>query len=325
MYSILRRIVVILFIASAAASAQSLPAQTYPNKPIHLIVPFPAGGGVDVIARIIAPKLAESLGQPVIVENRAGAGTIVGTESLAKSPPDGYTMMIANSAFGANPALHAKLPYDSVKDFAPISMVVMFPSILVVHPSLPVKSIGELVALAKSSPGRLSYASAGAGSVIHLSMELFKSVAGIDIMHVAYKGANLALNDLLGGQIPIMFVTGQLGLAHVKSGRLRALGVSSATRMSLLPDVPTIAESGYPGFELYDWEGVIVPAGTPAPIIARLNGEINRIVNMPEVSERMSSLGASAGGSTPEQLAERIKTELAKWAKVVKSAGIVVD
>jgi len=324
MYLMLRRILVIFFIASVT-SPITLCAQNYPSKPIRLIVPFPAGGGVDVIARIIGPKLSESLGHQVIVDNRAGGGTIIGTEALAKSPPDGYTMMIANSAFGANPALHAKLPYDTVRDFAPVSLVVMFPCILAVHPSFPARNVGELIGLAKATPGKLSYASAGTGSYIHLAMELFKSVAGVSIVHVPYKGANLALNDLLGGQIPMMFVTGQLGIPYIKAGRLRALAVTSAKPMPLLPDVPTVAQSGYPGFELDDWEGIIVPAGTPTPIVARLNAEINQIVSSAEVRARMSGLGATPAGSTPGQLGERIKTELAKWATVVKEAGIVVD
>lgn len=302
-------------IGSWAGSAH---AQSYPAKPIRLIVPYAAGGTVDIMARIIAPKLSDSLGQQVIVDNRAGGGAIIGTELLAKSAPDGYTMMMANPAHAANPALHSKLPYDTVKNFAAVGLVALSASILVVHPSLPVKSVRELVALAKSRPGQLNYASSGVGGAGYLAMELFRSVTGIAVVHIPYKGAAPALSEVLGGQVPMMFITMPAALPHVRSGRLRVLAVSSAKRNAVLPDVPTVAESGYPGFENADWYGVLVPAGTPVDTVARLNAEINRILTMPEVKERIAALGADVGGGTPEQLNARIRTEVARWAKVIK-------
>jgi tripartite-type tricarboxylate transporter receptor subunit TctC len=316
------RAVVLCVAASIAAPA--LAANAYPSKPVRLIVPFPPGGGVDVMGRLLADALTKELGQQVVVDNRGGAGTIIGTDLLARSQPDGYTMLMANVAFSANPALHRKLPYDSAKDFAPVSEVVLVPSILTVNPKLPVKSVRELVALAKSEPGKLSYGSAGTGSYIHISMELFKSAAGIDIVHVPYKGAAPALNDLLGDQIPIMFLVAQVGLPHIKSGRLRGLGVSSEKRMPLLPDVPTIAESGYPGFSVYDWQGVLVPAHTPQTIVATLNRAINQALTSKEVAGKMTSMGATPAGSTPEAFGRRIRSEFGMWKKVVKEAKIPV-
>jgi len=301
-----------------ALLAGDLCAQSYPAKPIRIVVGYPPGGTVDFMARIVGGKLSESFGQQVLVDNRGGGGTVIGTELVARAAPDGYTLLMANIAFGANPALVKKLPYDTLKDFAPVSLVALLPSFLVVHPSLPVHSLKELVALAKAKPGQLSYASAGNGSLLHLTMERFKSVAGINIEHIPYKGAAPALSDVLGGQLAIMFIPGPPALAHIKSGRLRPLAVTSAKRLALLPNVPTIMESGYPRFELYDWEGVIAPARTPAPIVAKLNGEINRILAIPEVKEHVASQGANAVGSTPEQLAERIRSEVALWPKIMK-------
>ena len=301
-----------------ALVAGDLYAQQYPTKPVRIVVGYPPGGTVDFMARIVGAKLSDSLGQQVIVDNRAGGGTVIGTEFVARSAPDGHTLLMANIAFGANPALVAKLPYDTLKDFAPVSLVALLPSFLVVHPSLPVHSVKELVALARSRPGQLSYASAGNGSLLHLTMERFKSVASIRIEHIPYKGAAPALSDVLGGQLAIMFIPGPPALAHIKSGRLRPLAVTSDKRLALLPNVPTIMESGYPGFELYDWEGVIAPARTPAPVIGRLNTEINRILAMPEVKEHVASQGANAVGSTPEQLVQRIRTEVALWPKIIK-------
>jgi tripartite-type tricarboxylate transporter receptor subunit TctC len=302
-----------------------LHAQTYPAKPVRVIVGYPPGGTVDFMARIVATKLSDTFKQQVIVDNRPGGGTVIGTEIVARAAPDGYTLLMANIAFGANPALVSKLPYDAVKDFAPVSLVALLPSFLVVHPSLPVRSVRELVALAKAKPGQLSYASAGNGSLLHLTMERFKALAGLNILHIPYKGAAPALSDVLGGQLAIMFIPGPPALQHIKSGRIHALGVTSAARVSLLPDVPTIAESGYPGFELYDWEGIIAPANTPAPVIAKLNAEINTILSTPEVKEYIASQGANATGSTPEELALRIKSEIAIWTDVAKNSGLRVD
>ena len=320
-----RRILLCLLTLCLVAAAPLPHAQSYPAKPLRIIVGYPPGGTVDFMARIVATKLSEIFKQQVIVDNRPGAGTVIGTEIVARAAPDGYTLLMANIAFGANPSLVAKLPYDTVKDFAPVSLVALLPSFLVVHPSLPVHSVRELVALAKARPGQLSYASAGNGSLLHLTMERFKAVAGVNILHIPYKGAAPALSDVLGGQLAIMFIPGPPALQHIKSGRIHALGVTSAARVSLLPDVPTIAESGYPGFELYDWEGIIAPANTPAPVVARLNGEINNILGTPEVKEYILSQGASATGSTPEELAQRIRNEIAIWADVVKKSGMRVD
>jgi len=320
-----RRFAIHLSALCLGASAAALHAQTYPAKPVRIIVAYPPGGTVDFMGRIIATKLSEIFKQQVIVDNRPGGGTVIGTELVARATPDGHTLLMANISFGANPALHAKLPFDTVKDFAPVSLVALLPSFLVVHPSLPVKSVRELVALAKAKPGELSYASAGNGSLLHLTMERFKSVAGMNIAHIPYKGAAPALSDVLGGQLAIMFIPGPPALAHIKAGRIRALGVTSARRLPLLPEVPTIAESGYPGFELYDWEGVIAPANTPAQIIARLNAEINKILTTPEVKEHILSQGANATGSTPDELAQRIKNEVAIWTDVVKKSGMRID
>jgi tripartite-type tricarboxylate transporter receptor subunit TctC len=325
MHAASRRIAVILAALCLAASAPQLFAQSYPAKPVRIIVGYPPGGTVDFMARIIATRLSDTFKQQVIVDNRPGGGTVIGTEIVARAAPDGYTLLMANIAFGANPALVAKLPYDAVKDFAPVSLVALLPSFLVVHPSLPVRSVRELVALAKAKPGQLSYASAGNGSLLHLTMERFKALAGVNILHIPYKGAAPALSDVLGGQLAIMFIPGPPALQHIKSGRIHALGVTSAARAAMLPGVPTIAESGYPGFELYDWEGVIAPANTPANIITKLNAEINTILNTPEVREYISSQGANATGSTPDELAQRIKSEISIWTDVVKQSGMRVD
>ena len=292
---------------------------------MRIVVGYPPGGTVDFMARIVASKLSEIFKQQVIVDNRPGGGTVIGSELVARSAPDGYNLLMANIAFGANPALVARLPYDTVKDFAPVSLVALLPSFLVVHPSLPVHSVRELVALAKARPGQLSYASAGNGSLLHLTMERFKTVAGVDILHVPYKGAAPALSDVLGGQLAIMFIPGPPALQHIKSGLIHALGVTSAARVSLLPAVPTIAESGYPGFELYDWEGIIAPANTPAAVVTRLNAEINNILATAEVKDYILSQGANAAGSTPEELAQRIRNEITLWTEVVKKSGMRVD
>jgi tripartite-type tricarboxylate transporter receptor subunit TctC len=314
-----------LFAVLACLGLTAPHAQTFPVKPIRIIVPYPPGGGVDIMARTVAARLPDSLGQQVFVDNRPGGGTVIGSELLARAAPDGYTLLMANIAFGANPAPHKKLPYDTEKDFTPVGLVALLPSFLVVHPSLPVRSVRELVALAKARPGELSYASAGNGSLLHLTMERFKSVAGINLVHVPYKGAAPALSDVIGGQLAIMFIPGPPALGHIKAGRLRALGVTSAQRLALMPQVPTIAESGYPGFEIYDWEGLLAPAATPPAIIARLNTEINRIVTSPGVKQSITDQCANAVGGTPAELGERIAKEIAIWHKIVRQSGMAVD
>jgi tripartite-type tricarboxylate transporter receptor subunit TctC len=292
--------------------------QSYPYKPIRFIVPYGPGGASDISTRIVAVRLAESLGQQVVVDNRPGAGSIIGTDLLAKSAADGYTLMMANISFSANPALHSKLPYDALKDFAPISRVDVMPNVLVVHPSVAARSVTELIALAKAKPGQLNYASAGVGSANYLNTELFQSLAGVQVVHIPYQGGGQAVAALVGGEAQMLFITVPPALPHIKSGRARALAVTSPKRMAALADVPTIAEAVLPGFEFHEWHGVLAPAGTPPAVINRLNGEINRIVAIPEVRERLAALGAEAIGSTPAEMARHVNGEIANWRKVLK-------
>ena len=299
-------------VAAAFGTAQGQ-AQQYPAKPVRLIVPYAPGGGVDIMARLAAQKYSERMGAQFVVENRAGGGTIIGTEAVARAAPDGYTLLFANPALTSSPALNEKLPFDPVQSFAPVGLFVSSYNVLVVHPSVPVK---ELVALAKRQPGQLNYASAGNGSAIHLAMETFQSAAGIQLVHIPYKGAGPAMNDVLGGQVTIMFTTAPPAVEFIRSGRLRALGVSSAKRLAVLPNVPTIAESGYPGFEVNNWIGMVAPAQTPRDIVARLNSEMNAMLALPDFKERITSLGNDPAGGTPEQMGERLKKEVALWRKV---------
>jgi len=297
-------------------------AQQYPVKPIRFIAPNLPGGPTDIQARLIGQKLAESMGQPVVIENRAGASGIIGTEAAAKSPPDGYTLVTGNNAtFGANVSLFKKLPYDPVKDFAPIVWVSTQPNILVVHPSLPVKSVKELIAFARARPGELNYAGTGMGAAANLSAELFKSMTGTRMVGVSYKSAAPALTDLIAGQTQLMFATSLSVMPHIRSERLRALGVTTARRTQALPELPTIAEAGVPGFEATTWHGVFVPAGTPAAIVDKLNAEINRMLQLPDVRERLAAMGAEIVGGTPQEFADHIGREIPKWAKVIRETG----
>ena len=273
----------------------------------------------------MASTLTDSLRQQVIVDNRPGASGIIASELLVRSPADGYTIINVNVAHGANPTLNARLPYDTAKDFASVSLLVLLPTILVVHPSLPVRTVRDLIALAKSRPGQLNYASAGSGSANHLPMELLMHAAGIKIAHVPYKGGAPAIADLLGGHVPMMFITIPPALPHVKTDRLRVLAVSSARRAPTLPDVPTLAESGVAGFEFNEWQAILAPRGTPADIIGRLNAEINKALALPEVKERMAGLGAEAATGTPEQLTAHIASELAKWPVVIRNSGMATQ
>ncbi len=301
-------------------------AQAYPHKPVRLIVGLPAGGGVDITARITGAKLSEFWGQQVVVENRPGAGTTIAADIVAKATPDGYTLLQCGiGSHGIAPSLYKKLPYDHIKDFAPISIIGTTPNVLVVHPAVPVKSMSEFIAYAKANPGKLSYGSAGAGSSPHLTMELFKSMTAIDIVHVPYKGGPPALADVLGGQIPAVVDILSTLVAPVKAGKLRALGVTSAKRHALLPEVPTIAESGVPGFAVTSWSGMCAPAAVPKPIIAKLNADVAKALNMPDVLRRLAEQGVEAVPSSPEQFATFIKSETIKWAKVVKDAGATVE
>jgi tripartite-type tricarboxylate transporter receptor subunit TctC len=309
-----------------AATAASAFAADYPTKPIRLVVPFAAAGTTDFLARAIAQKLGQNLGTTVIVDNRPGAGGNIGSDIVAKSDPDGYTLLLGTVGTHAiNASLYKKMPYDTVKDFAPITLVASVPNIVVVNPSVPAKSIKELLALAKSKPGQLSFASSGNGSSIHLSGELFKSMAGVDMLHVPYKGSGPAVADLVGGQVNLMFDNMPSSLPHVKSGRLRAIAVTSAKRSPAAPDLPTIAESGVPGYEAVAWFGVLAPAGTPPAIVKKLNAEIIKVLKSPDVAERLSSQGAEPVSNTPEQFSAYIKSEMAKWAKVIKASGAQVD
>jgi tripartite-type tricarboxylate transporter receptor subunit TctC len=308
-------------LASHEATAQS----NYPIRPIRLIVPVAPGGGTDFTARTIGHKLGEALGQQVIVDNRPGAGGNIGVEIAAKSSPDGYTLVMPITSFPINPSLYSKLPFDTVNDFAPVVLASSTPLLLVVHPSVPAKSVSELIAVAKSKPGQLNYANSGNGTTAHLAGELLKKSAGIDIVSVPYKGGGPAVIDLVAGRVQIYFSTIPPALPHVNAGRLRALAVSTAKRVALVPDVPAVAESGVPGFEVVAWFGVFAPAGTPKGAIAKLNREINRVLKNPEVQQRFASQGFVPGGGTSEELGKFLRAEIGKWGALIKEAGIPVS
>ena len=309
-----------------ALTASGAYAQAYPNRPLRIVDAFPAGGASDFLARTVAARLAESLGQPVVVENRPGAGGIVGTASVAKSPPDGYTLLMGiSSALAANSSLHSKLPYDLLKDFAPVTRVASGGYVLVTHPSLPVKSVKELVALAKGRPGQINYASAGAGSGAHLCGALFRHRAGIDLVHVPYKGGAPLMNAVVSGETEMACMTVATGLAQINAGRLRPLALTSATRTPVLADVPTIAEAGYPNAEITIVFALYAPAATPKNVITSLNGELRKILQMPDVRERIASQGVIASASTPEELGAFLAGEVARWTEVVKATGIKLE
>ena len=300
-------------------------AQPYPSKPARFIVPYPPGGSADILARAIGAKVGEGLGQPVVIDNRPGAGTIIGTEATAKSAPDGYTFMLGTvSSHAINPALNPKLPFDPVKDFTPVSLVASIPFAMIVHPSVPAKSVQEFVALAKSRPGKINYSSAGNGTSNHLAGELLKSMAGIDMVHVPYKGSAPALNDLLAGQVSLMFDLVLTAAPHVKSGAARGLAVTGTQRSSVLPELPTVAET-LPGYEVTAWFGVFAPAGLTQPVAKRLNTEFVKAMREPELKQRLASLGADPLTSTPEDFSTYLRAEIEKWAKVVKASGMKVD
>ena len=315
-----------LIAAGALLAAPLARAQgAFPSRPIRIIVPASPGGAADILSRTIAQKLADAWGQPVLVDNRTGAAGIIGAEAAAKAPNDGYTIMMGFAGIIAvNPSLYKTLPYDSVKDYAPVALVALSPLMLVVHPAVPAYSVNELIALAKAKPGQLNFASTGSGSTQHLSAELFKSMAGIDMTHIPYKGSSLAYPDLLAGNVSLMFENMLSMLPNAKSGKVRALAVTGTKRSAAMPDLPTVADS-VPGFSAVGWYGVLAPAGTDAAIVNKLSAEINRILKLPEVSERLSSLGAEPSGSTPEEFAAHIRTEIAKWGKVVRDSGARIE
>jgi tripartite-type tricarboxylate transporter receptor subunit TctC len=310
-------------LTALALAPASSHAQTYPTKPIRLIVPFPPGGGVDFIGRIVGQKLTERLGQQVQIDNRAGANGIVGLEALKGAPPDGYTIAAASAGpLAVNPFIYAKLPHDTIRDFTQIANMVNFPLLLVAHPSLPVKNVKELVVLARARPGQVSYSSPGSGNSAHLAAELFNSMAKTKILHVPYKGTAPAVVAVLSGEAQLTYSSIPSILPHVRSGRVRALGIGNAERIATLPDVPTISEAGLPGFEAYAWGGMIGPAHMPAPVVARLNKEINEVLRQKDVVDRMLAEGTVPTPSSPEEFTAYIRAELKKWGDVVKMAGI---
>ena len=301
-------------------------AQSYPSKPIRFVVPYPPGGPLDIVARLLGQHVGESLKQPVIVENKAGAGGNIGADLVAKSAPDGYTILMGAVATHAiNPSLYASMPYDARKDFIPVTQIASTPNVLVVNPALPVHNVREFIDYAKANPGKLNFGSGSTGSAGHLAGELFKSLAGVQMTHVPYKGAAPAMNDLIGGQIQLMFDNLASSLGQIKAGKVRALAVTTAKRSELAPDLPTIAESGLPGFDINTWFGLFVPAGTPKAIVDRLHDEFVTALNLPEVRGKMLALGAEPVGSTPDQFAAYIRSEAAKYAKLVKASGARVD
>jgi tripartite-type tricarboxylate transporter receptor subunit TctC len=300
-------------------------AQGFPNKPLHIVVPFPPGGGTDVVARTVAPKMQEILGQTVLVENRAGAGGNIGTDFVAKSPADGYTLLVASAATAINNTLAKNLGWDLTRDFAPVVLLVLNQSLLAVHPSVPATNVRELIALAKARPGQLTFASYGNGSSEHLIGELFKMMAGVDLLHVPYKGAAPAVNDLLGGQVNMLFADVAAILPHVKAGKVRPLGIGSAKRFGGLPDVPTIAEAGVPGFEGGGFLGLVAPAGTPRDAINALNAAALKSLAAPEVNERLNALASPPVGESPEYFARFLRGEVDKWAQVIRAGNIKAE
>jgi tripartite-type tricarboxylate transporter receptor subunit TctC len=312
------RALAVAFLLLGNANAQT----GYPIRPVKVIVPSPPGGGTDILARVLAQHLSKALGQPFFVENKAGAGNMIGIEFVAHAPADGYTVLVVPSTLALNSVLYKKVPYDPVRDFAPVTLAATAPNVLVVNPALPAKSLPELIALAKAKPGGLSYGTPGIGTSPHLSMELLKSMAGIDLQHVPYRGTAAAVTDVIGGQIAATFANAFTAKPQVDSGRVRALAVSGPHRLNAFPGVPPVAEAGVPGYEAMQWYGLAVPAGTPAPIIARLHAEAAKALQSDEMKEKLALDGAQPVGSSPAEFAALIRRELEKWTRVVRAAGI---
>ena len=314
------------FVVAALFAASAALAQTYPSKPIRIIIAQAPGSATDVISRVVGNRLQEALGQPIVVEARPGAGGAVGTEAAARSAPDGYTLFMANnSTHGSNPALYPKLPYDAVNDFAPITLVAAVPYVLVVEPALPVKSVQDLIALAKSRPGKMNYASAGNGSTHQFCGELLKSMSGIDVLHIPYKGSPPAIAGLLGGEVSLMFANLTDVGSQIRSGKVKALAVTVTKRAGLLPEVPTMSEAGLPGFDIGSWFGLLAPAGTPAAIISRLNAETVKVLGRADVQSTLGAQGLELVPGSPEQFAAHIKSEIAKFTRIAKAAGIKAE
>jgi tripartite-type tricarboxylate transporter receptor subunit TctC len=312
-------------VALALPAAQALAQKSYPNKAIRMIVPFAPGGSNDIMGRLVAAKLTESMGQQVVVDNRPGASGIVGTDLAAKAAPDGYTVLVMSLTFTVNPSIRSKLPYDTEKDLVPVTLIASAPLILVVHPSLPVRSVKEFIAYAKANPGKLNFGSGGPGSTPHLAGEMLKTMAGLEMTHVPYKGGGPALADLLGGQIQLMLENIPSTLPFVKSGKLRVLAVTSKKRSPTVPDVPTLDEAALKGYELTGWNGLFVPRGTPRAIVNQLHAETVKALAAPDVKERLAAMSAELGGESPEKFAVFIKAEITKWAKIAKEAGLKVE
>jgi tripartite-type tricarboxylate transporter receptor subunit TctC len=301
-------------------------AQPYPSKPIRFVVPYPAGGPLDIVARLLGQKIAESTKQPVVVDNKPGAGGNIGADAVAKAPPDGYTILMGAVATHAiNPSLYASMPYDAARDFIPVTQVASTPNVLVVNPGVPARDVREFIAYARANPGKLNFGSGSTGSAGHLAGELFRTMAGIEMTHVPYKGAAPAMNDLQGGQIQLMFDNLASSMGHVRAGRIRALAVTTAKRSALAPELPTIAESGLPGFDISTWFGIFVPSGTPHEVVDRLHAQFIRALAAPDVRERMLALGAEPVGNSPEEFSAYIRAEADKYARVVKASGARAD
>ncbi len=318
-----KRLLLLIGLAFAVVAAH---AQQFPSKPVRIINPFAPGGATDIIARTMAQKLTEAWGQAVVVENRAGASGAIGVEMVAKSPPDGYTLLIATqTTHAANPALYPKLPYDAAKDFAPLTLAGSTPLALMVKPSLPVSSVKELIEFAKKNPAKLVYASGGNGTSQHLTAELMKSMSSTYMLHIPYRGAGPAMTDLLGGQVDLMFDNLPTALPHIKAGKLRGLAVTTAARSPLAPELPTMAESGLPGFELSTWFAFFAPAGTPRAVVDKISGDMRRVLMQPDMKERLAAIGVDVRATTPDELATFQRAELAKWGKIVEDSGAKVD
>jgi tripartite-type tricarboxylate transporter receptor subunit TctC len=320
----LRLLAAAALLACGGAWAQPA-ADAYPSKPIRLILPFPPGGGTDIIGRILSERMAADLGQPVVLENRGGAGGNVGAEAAARSAPDGYTMVLVAPSLAISPSLYKKLNYDPIKDLTPIGLVATVPNVLVTHPSVPAQTLAEFIALAKNRPGAMNFGSGGAGTSNHLAGELFNLLAGVNLVHVPYKGVNLAMNDLIAGQVQLVVIGISAAAPQIKAGRLRALAVVTPKRTTALPDVPTAAEAGLANFEVTTWYGLLAPAGTPKPIITRLNAALGRAMHAPDLQERLAGLATEPVTGTPEEFGELIRSEMAKWGRVVRDAGLKAD
>jgi tripartite-type tricarboxylate transporter receptor subunit TctC len=324
-----RRVLGLLALAAGAIAAPPLvhaqAPDAWPSRPIRFILPFPPGGGTDILGRLIAERLTASLGQPVVTENRGGAGGNLGAEAAAKSAPDGYTIVLVAPSLAISPSLYSKLNYDPVKDFAPVSLVATVPNVMITNPSVPATTLKEFIALAKSKPGEMNFGSGGSGTSNHLAGELFNIVAGVKLVHVPYKGVNLAMNDVLSGRVQLVFIGIPAAAPHIKAGKLRALALAAPKRSAVLPAVPTADEAGLPKFEVTTWYGILAPAGTPQPIVARLNGELGKIMHSSELKDRLEALATDPVTSTPEEFADLIRREIVKWGDVVRQAGLKAD